>query len=446
MQVLQHFISAAGAQPFPEVDRGDGIYLWDRQGRRYLDGSSGAVAANIGHGNARVQAAMLAQASRVSFAYARVWENDPNVRLAEKLTRLAGMWFDAAFFVSGGSEAMEAAIKLARQVAHARGQASRWKVVSRMPSYHGSTIAMMGVSGDPEFAAQFRPMLVDMPKVPAPFTYRLPKGVGPEEFAANCAQALNDCIVEQGPDSVLAFVMEPVGGTATGALVAHAGYYSGVREICSRHGVLLIFDEVMSGAGRTGRFLAAHHWPDCPPDIVALAKGVSGGYAPLGAVLCSGEMVNDVRRVGGFIHGHTYAANPQSCAVACAVIDELVENDLMTNAELRGVELRAELRDLAQRCDLIGDVRGLGLLNAVEIVQNTVTRSPFAASVDAIGRIRQLCMEQGLMLLSRRTCGGAFGEWLMLCPPLIVTAEQVTDLVSRFDKALEIFLAELDAR
>jgi adenosylmethionine-8-amino-7-oxononanoate aminotransferase len=386
---------------------------------------------------------MVAQASKVSFAYARVWESEPHVVLAEKLTRLAGPGLDAAFFVSGGSEAMEAAIKLARQWACARGQRDRWKVISRMPSYHGSTIAMMGISGDREFARPFLPLLVDMPKVPAPFTYRIPAGLGIEQYAVNCADELDRRIEQEGAESVLAFVMEPVGGTATGALVAHPTYYSRVREVCSRHGVLLVFDEVMSGAGRTGRFLAAHHWADCQPDIVALAKGVSGGYSPLGAVLCSTDMVMDVRRDGGFIHGHTYAANPLSCAVGCAVLDELVEGRLIDNADVRGDQLRSRLRALSGHCELIGDVRGLGLLNAIEIVQDPISKAAFSAEADAIGRIRELCAEEGLMLLSRRTSGGKFGEWLMVCPPLTIDAQQVDDLVGRLENALSRFRIEM---
>jgi adenosylmethionine-8-amino-7-oxononanoate aminotransferase len=440
VNVLQHFVTPQGAPAFPEVDRADGIYIWDKGGDRYLDGSSGAVSSNIGHNNARVKAAMLAQADRVSFAYGRVWESEPHRELAKRVTGLAGLGFTSMFAVSGGSEAVEQAIKIARLAAVARGAGSRWKVVSRMPSYHGGTLALMGITGDPEFGGPFDPMFLNHPKVPAPFTYRVPDGMSAEDYARACAQALEDCIIEQGPETVLAFIMEPVGGTASGALVAPAIYQTMVRQICNRHGVLLIFDEVMSGAGRTGEFLAAHHWPDCPPDIVILAKGVSGSYAPLGCVLTRDDILDAVRSTGGLIPGHTYAANPQAAAVSCAVLQETVERQLIPNAAAMGAILNRRLHDLMNEFEIIGDVRGLGLLQAVEIVADRKTKAIFPESSNAIAHIRKLCMRHGLMLLSRRLCGGIYGEWLMLAPPLIITEEQVEELITSFRASLADFM------
>lgn len=443
MRLMQHFISPLDAEPFPMVSHGDGIYLWDQDGRRYLDGSSGAVVSNIGHNNPRVKAVMREQADRITFAYARVWESPANRGLAERVVKLAGSGYDSCFFVSGGTEAIEASLKLARQVAVARDQQTRWKVISRMPSYHGSTLAVLGVTGDDDFGGAFRPMYVDMPKIPAPLGYRTPEGVDARENARRCAAALEERILAEGPDSVLAFVMEPVGGTSTGALVSPDSYYESVRAICDRHGVQLIFDEVMSGAGRTGRFLAAHYWPKCRPDIVVLAKGLSGGYAPLGAVVTSSDVVDDVRRAGGFMHGHTYAANPQSCAIACAVLDELVEHNLVENAATMGNHLQARLLELQNRFSVIGDVRGRGLLCAIEIVADRPTKRMFPVEADAIGRIRNLCREAGLVLLSRRTSGGRYGEWLMVCPPLIVNQAQVDELCDSLSIALQRFESEV---
>lgn len=443
MRLMQHFITPIDAEAFPIVSHGDGIYIWDQEGRRYLDGSSGAVVSNIGHNNPRVKAAMHEQADRISFAYARVWESPANRALAQRVVRLAGRGYDACFFVSGGTEAIEASVKLARQVAVARGERSRWKVISRMPSYHGSTLAVLGITGDEDFADAFRPMFVSMPKIPAPLSYRLPEGVDAQESARRCAAALEERILAEGPQSVLAFVMEPVGGTSTGALVSPDSYYEAIRAICDRHGLLLIFDEVMSGAGRTGRFLAAHHWPDCRPDIVVLAKGLSGGYAPLGAVVTSSTIVDDVRRAGGFVHGHTYAANPQSCAIACAVLDEVVDHDLVGNAATMGAYLRTRLLALQDRIGIIGDVRGRGLLCAVEIVADRLTKRMFPVESDAIGRIRRLCRQGGLELLSRRTSGGRYGEWLMVCPPLIINQSQIDELCDSLSQALQRFEGEV---
>ena len=248
----------------PMVERGEGIYLWDTQGRRYIDASSGPIASNLGHGNARVIEAADRQMRKVAYASRVFFENEANIALADLVTGLAGPGLDRAFFVSGGSEANESAMKMARQYAITQGQASRWKVLSRNPSYHGSTLGTIAISGDPVSEANFGPMTRLMPKVPAPFTYRLPAGHTAQTYAEHCAAALEETILREGPETVLAFFLEPVGGLATGALVAPDAYYARVREICSRYGVLLVFDEVMSGSGRTGEFLAAHHWPQGP--------------------------------------------------------------------------------------------------------------------------------------------------------------------------------------
>ena len=440
---MQHFITPLGAAPFPEIGRGDGVYLWDKAGKRYIDGSSGAVVSNLGHNNARVKAAMRAQADAVAFAYGRVWESPANRELADRLTRLSDWSFDACFFVSGGTEAVEASLKFARQWALARGESGRWKVISRMPSYHGSTLAVLGVTGDDDFGGPFKPMFVSHPKIPAPLSYRLPAGMSGEAYAMQCAQALEQRIEAEGAESVLAFIMEPVGGVSTGALVAPDAYYTMVRDICDRHGVTLIFDEVMSGAGRTGAFLAAHHWRACKPDIVVLAKGLSGGYAPLGAVLTSSEAVDALRRQGGFLHGHTYAANPFACAIGAAVLAELEERDLVANAAAMGAVLKARLEDMRMRRGYVGDVRGRGLLCAVEIVADKASKAMFSAETDAMGRIRALAMEEGVVFLSRRTSGGRNGEWLMACPPLISTADEIDALVDSLDRALQRFEREM---
>ena len=226
---------------------------------------------------------------------------------------------------------------------------------------------------------------------------------------------------------------------ATGALVAPDVYYTLIRKICDRYGIFLIYDEVMSGAGRTGKFLAAHHWADCRPDIVALAKGVSGGYAPLGAVLTTDDMVRDLRAMGGFFHGHTYAANPQACAAGSAVLDELAERRLVENAAAMGPLLKQQLSELAGETEIIGDVRGRGLLLAVEIVADQASKKMFPPEADAIARIRERCMENGLILLARKVAGGRYGEWLMVCPPLIIDEAQIEELVGGFRKALLSF-------
>jgi adenosylmethionine-8-amino-7-oxononanoate aminotransferase len=436
---VQGFYLRKGTERRPPIARGEGIYLWDATGRRYLDASSGPVVSNLGHGNPRVLAAMQAQAAHVTFAYPGLFESDANTALADLVCTLAGPGLDRAFFVSGGSEATEAAIKLARQYALALGQPERTTVIGLEPGYHGATLGALSVTGDHHAAEIFGPLMRTMPKVPAPLSYRLPAGHSVESHAAACARALDEEIVRQGPHTVLAFIMEPVGGLASGATVAPAAYYEEVRAICDRHGVLLIYDEVMSGAGRTGTFLAADHWPAVRPDLVTLAKGIAAGYTPFGAVLAPNRVVDAVVEGGGFLHGHTYFANPLSCAVAHAVVSEMLDRDLIGNAARMGLLLRERLEALADRSRVIGDVRGLGLLLAIELVADKASKQMLPRALEAPARLGALALEQGLALYSRRTSQGRFGDWVMITPPLIIDAAQVDELIELLGRSIAAF-------
>ena len=439
---IQVFYAPKGAPRLPIISHADGIYMWDMDGKRYIDASSGPVCSNLGHGNARVAAAMAEQARKVAFASRAFFENQPNIALADLLAELAGPGFERAFLVSGGSEAVEAALKMARQYAVAKGQGGKWKVLSRMPGYHGGTLGAVGVTGDPQSEAIYGGIARVMPKVPAPMTYRVPAGFDADSYVDHCADALEQAILEEGPGTVLAFIMEPVGGLATGALVAPDRYYNRIREICTRHGVLLIYDEVMSGAGRTGTFLSAAHWPDAQPDIVTLAKGISAGYTPLGVVLASRAMVDVLRESGGFLHGHTYSANPLSCAIGHAVLSELVDHDLMDNAARMGALLRDRLKELMRRSPHVGDVRGKGLLLAIEIVPDKADGSGFLPDDMAINRVIDLARARGLMLYTRRTAEGRYGDWVMITPPLIITEAQVDELIGLLEATLQAFAEE----
>jgi adenosylmethionine-8-amino-7-oxononanoate aminotransferase len=314
-----------------------------------------------------------------------------------------------------------------------------------MPGYHGGTLGALSVIGDPVADENFGAMFKTMPKVPAPFTYRLPPNHDPDSYARFCATALDETIRRVGPETVLAFFMEPVGGLATGALVAPGHYYSAVREICDRHGVLLIYDEVMSGAGRTGKFLAADYWPEARPDLVTLAKGIAAGYTPMGALLASAKMVETIAARGGFLHGHTYVTNPLSCAIAYAVVSEMLERDLMANAVRMGALLRERLEALKAKSAILGDVRGKGLLMAIEIVMNKETKEIPPAERMAVNRIAELGAKRGLLLYTRRTANGKFGEWIMISPPLIVTAAEIEEIVLLLGETLREYEAELRA-
>ncbi len=383
----------------PLLDQARGVYLWDVDGKRYLDGSSGAMVCNIGHSNERVLDAMRRQMEKSTFGYRLHFENDPAEKLAARTAALAPDGMERAFFVSGGSEAVESAIKLARQYAVARGDGLRWKVISRFPSYHGATLGALAVTGYTPMTAPFEAMMRPMPKIPAPRAYL--DGLDSDDPATgqHYAAMLEQKIIEEGPETVLAFIVEPVGGASAGALVPPAGYMQAVREICTKHGVLLIHDEVMSGGGRTGKFFAAEHW-GTEPDILVVSKGFAAGYAPLGAMMAHDRIVDTVLDAGGFIHGYTYAGNPLACAAGIAVIEEIETQGLMDNASRIGALLKDRLTNLMNRFPFIGDVRGEGLLLAFELVADRMTMKPFAPDLKLFDRLVEIAYEKGLIIYS----------------------------------------------
>lgn len=427
----------------PQVDRAEGIHLWDVDGRRWIDGSSGAMVANIGHSNPRVLAAMKAQIDRTTFAYRLHFENEAAEGLAADVASLMPEGLDRVFFVSGGSEAVESAIKLARQWAIATGQGTRYKIIARHPSYHGATLGALALTGYGPMTAPFAPMMVEMPKIPAPTAWRDRDGLSAEEAGRRYADRLEQEILRQGPETVLGFIVEPIGGASTGALVPPASYLPRIRAICDRWGILLIHDEVMTGAGRTGRFLGADHW-SVVPDIAVLSKGFASGYAPLGAMVAPGRIVEPVLDAGGFIHGYTYAGNPLACAAGRAVLREILEQDLIGNAARMGTRLLDQLEGLKRRFAFIGDVRGRGLLTAVELVGDPETLDPLAPELEAHARLVEAAYARGLILYSRRTRGGYSGDHVMVAPPLIVTAGQIDEIVTILDAALADLAHQLD--
>jgi adenosylmethionine-8-amino-7-oxononanoate aminotransferase len=350
---------------------------------------------------------------------------------------------DRIFFVSGGSEATESCIKLARQWAVATGQPKRWKVITRFPSYHGGTLGSLSVTGDDALAETFTPMMRVMPSVPAPTAWRDRDNLSMEQRGIRYADMLEEKIQAEGPASVLAFIMEPIGGAATAALVAPDSYYARIREICDRHGILLIHDEVMSGAGRTGKFLGGDHW-NCKPDIVALSKGLGSGYAPLGALAAPMRLVEPLLASGGFQHGHTYAGNPLACAAGLAVLGEMDRLDLIANAAAMGDVLIGELKELQKRFPFIADVRGKGLLLGAEMVADPDTLRPIDQGKKATQRLLDLAYARGLIIYGRKVKGGVDGDNFMVAPPMIVTREQIGEMIAIIGDSLEALAAELD--
>jgi adenosylmethionine-8-amino-7-oxononanoate aminotransferase len=439
---IHAFFARSTTATRPLVVRAEGVYFWDDAGRRYIDVTSGPVCSNLGHGNARVLRAMTEQARDLAYAHPIQFETEISVRLATRLSAMAGPGCERVVFTSGGSEATEVALKLARQYACARGEASRCKVISREPSYHGTTLGALSVTGDAYAHEVFGPMMRSMPRVPAPFGYRRPANHTVESYADFCADSLEREIREQGPDSVLAFILEPVGGLATGALVAPASYYRRVREICDRYGVLLIHDEVMCGAGRTGKFLAGDHW-GVRADITILAKGIAAGYTPFGAVLVSERFAATIAGAGGVMTNFTYFCNPLSCAVSLAVLEEIEAGDLVRRAAESGAYLRTRLEELASRSPLVGEVRGLGLLLALELVADKETGAMLRNDLVAPDRFQYTALRHGLAVYARRTSRGRYGDWVMVAPPLTITRAEMDDMLSRFEAALGEFEQDL---
>jgi adenosylmethionine-8-amino-7-oxononanoate aminotransferase len=315
-------------------------------------------------------------------------------------------------------------------------------VISRFPSYHGATLGALAITGYDPLTIPFEPMMRSMPKVPAPRAYL--DGLDPDDEATGLhyANMLEEKILEEGPDTVLAFFVEPVGGASTGALVPPKGYMERVQEICREYGVLLILDEVMTGAGRTGKFLAGEHW-NMEPDIVVMSKGFAAGYVPLGAMAAHDRLIEPVLDSGGFQHGYTYAGNPLACAAGLAVIEEIERQGMIANAEAMGALLKSRLEDLMQRYAIIGDVRGMGLLTAFEFVSDRHTMTPLPASLAAYNRFVDIAYEKGLIVYSRRTRGGYEGDHILVCPPMIVNENQIDEIIEILDASLREFTTEV---
>ncbi|MDN5787113.1 aspartate aminotransferase family protein [Pseudorhodobacter sp.] len=431
--------------PRPMLDRADGIYMWDKNGKRYIDGSSGAMVSNLGHSDPAVLTAMRAQMDKSTFGYRLHFQTESSEDLARKTAALAPDGLNKVFFVSGGSEAVESTLKLARQYVLMQGQPQRFKVISRYPSYHGCTLGALALTGYATMSAPFDPMMQRMPKIPAPRAYLDGRDMDDPSTGLHYANMLEAMILQEGPNTVMAFIVEPVGGASTGALVPPAGYMPRIREICTQYGVLLIHDEVMTGGGRTGRFFGAEHWGTVP-DLIAISKGFGAGYVPLGAMIARDDLVDAVMEGGGFMHGFTYAGNPLACAAGAAVLDQIAKRDLVGNAERMGFLLQERLQGLMQRYSLIGDVRGKGLLMAFELMADRATKAPLIPSLNAHSRLVDIAYDNGLIIYSRRTRGGTSGDHFLVCPPLITTEAQLNEITELLDLSLSQFMAELPAQ
>ena len=435
---MSHVFHRNPQNAYPVAVRGDGAYLVDSDGKRYLDASGGAAVSCLGHTDRTVVDAIKAQLDRLPFAHTSFFTNEPMEALADELIRRAPKAFDRVYFVSGGSEAVEAALKLARQYFVEKGEPGREHIIARRGSYHGNTLGALAVGGNAWRRKQFEPLLIDVSHVSPCFAYRGKEPAETDEgYAARLAVELEAEILRLGGDKVIAFVAETVVGATLGAVPPVAGYFKRIREVCDRYGVLLILDEVMCGMGRCGD-LFTFQQEGVVPDLVCIAKGLGAGYQPIGAVIATKKIYDAIVSGSGFFqHGHTYLGHAAACAGALAVQKRLHEEGLLARVGPLGRLLEGKLRDAFGRHPNVGDIRGRGLFRALELVEDRATKKPFDASRRINARLKKAALDAGLMCYPMGgTVDGVQGDHVLFAPPFIVEEAQLDELVSRFSAAL----------
>jgi adenosylmethionine-8-amino-7-oxononanoate aminotransferase len=415
----------------PKISHGQGIYLYDESGKCYIDGSGGPLVVNVGHGRHEIVEAMTSQLESVAYVHAIMFTSDPLETYSAELAKIVPLPEARFFFLSSGSEVVEAAIKLARQIQMAKGQSGRNIVIGRSLSYHGMTLGALSVSGRPGLRTPYLGMLHNMPHIRHPYAYRFPAD-GDE-----LADRLEESILAYGPENVAAFIAEPISGASLGAAEPPDDYWWRIRHICDKHGVLLIADEVLVGMGRTGKWWALQHW-DVTPDILITSKGIAGGYFPLGFVAAKGDDVELIRqKLGDFNHGGTFSHHAVGAAAGLATLRILQEENLVQNSCLMGKYLGQKLHQALDRHPHIGDIRGRGLFWGLEIVQDRTSTDPFPASDKMAWRIWQRAFDLGLVVYFSQGCAdGVNGDIIMIGPPLIINQQQIDDLVDILTTAI----------
>lgn len=428
----------------PVAVRGQGAWLYDQAGRAYLDGSGGAAVSCLGHNHPDVQAAMHAQIDALAYAHTSFFTTEVAEQLAATLVADAPAGTSHAYFVSGGSEAIEAALKMARQYYVEIGQPQRRHIVARRQSYHGNTLGALAVGGNAWRRAQFAPLLIDVAHVSPCYAYRdQAAGETDEQYAERLAQELEQTFQRLGPDSVMAFVAEPVVGATSGAVAAVPGYFRRIREVCDRHGVLLIADEVMCGMGRTGTLYAVEQ-EGITPDLITIAKGLGGGYQPIGAVMAQERIVRAMQQGSGFFqHGHTYLGHATACAASLAVQQVIKRDNLLARVRAQGDGLRQRLQQALGEHPHVGDIRGRGLFMGVELVQDRASKATFDPALSLHARIKREAMARGLMVYPMGgTIDGRQGDHVLLAPPFIITDDELDQLTERLAGAIDAAIAD----
>ena len=429
-----------------EVERGEGIYLYDRSGKRYIDACSGAAVSNLGHAHPRILAALQEQAQKVAFSHLSRWTSAPIKELADLIANLAPGTLNKLYLVSGGSEATEAALKMARQYYLERdGRSGKYRIISRWKSFHGNTIGSLSMTGDKR-RSKYTPLLLNFPHIAPAYCYRCPFGKKQESCSVECALDLERVIKLEGAENVAAFIAETVGGAACGAIVPHWDYFKIIRAICDHYDILFIADEVMAGFGRTGSLFSIDDW-GIVPDMICAAKGMSAGYSPLGAVIAKEEIHEVFKKGSGvFVHGHTYGGNPLSAAVALEVVKTLVEENLAENAKRIGEYLLRKLRNLLLDFPFIGDVRGKGLLLGVEIVKDKESKEPYPVKLGMAEKLTTLLLKHGVIVYpGNGNADGENGDQFLLAPPLTISLEEADELAEALFAGVSEFAHSIKA-
>jgi adenosylmethionine-8-amino-7-oxononanoate aminotransferase len=440
---MTHILHRQANSTLPVAVGGKGIELFDSTGKSYIDASGGAAVSCLGHGHPDVIAALHAQLDKLAYAHTSFFTTEVAEQLADRLVADAPAGLDHVYLVSGGSEAIEAALKMARQYFVETGQPQRRHIIARRQSYHGNTLGALATGGNEWRRAQFRPLLIETHHIDPCYAYRLQKaGESDEAYAARAAQALEGKILELGEDKVIAFVAETVVGATAGAVPPVADYLKRIRAICDRYGVLLILDEVMCGMGRTGTLHACEQ-DGVIPDLMTIAKGLGGGYQPVGAVLLGRHIFDAFSKGSGFFqHGHTYMGHPMAAAAGLAVQEIIRRDNLLANVVAMGDHLQRRLEERFGNHHHVGDVRGRGLFRGIEFVADRSSKEPFAPEIKLNARIKREAMQRGLMVYPMGgTIDGVHGDHVLLAPPFIVNGEQIDAIVERLGDAVDAAIA-----
>ena len=423
----------------PIAAYGDGCYIIDKNGKKYLDGSCGAAVSCLGHSDQTINDAIITQTKKLAFAHTSFFTNEPAEELAKLLSSNSPVGLDRVYFVSSGSEAIEASLKLAKQYFIEIGKPKKHKVISRKQSYHGNTLGALAVGGNAWRRSLFEDLLIETSLISPCYKYRHQDANESEiDYGLRVANELEDEIIRLGPENVMAFIAETVVGATAGALTPVEGYFERIREICTQYDVLLILDEVMCGMGRTGPLFACDE-EKIIPDIITIAKGLGAGYQPIAAMMCQNFIYDAINQGSGFFqHGHTYLGHPIACAASLAVVNKLIKESFSEKVIRKGKYLQKKLEITLGQNEYIGDIRGRGLFRGVELVQNRETKEPFPKNFNIAGKIKKRALDLGLICYPMQgTVDGTIGDHILIAPPFIINENEMNEISQKLEKSMQ---------